>query len=512
MLTHRRLLTNAVVNTLGFVAQIAVSFVMAPITIAALGDERYGAWSFVESFLAYMLLFDLGVAASLVRFVPRFVTANDSQGLNRTYSACLIFFLGVAVLAALIGWPTLSVATGRWIHVPPELAPEIRLVVLVVVAHFALSLPLSIYPAMLDGLQAFVAKSLTRTLFLFLRIPALLLVFRTEARLLNMVFVLAATNLLESLVLAWLVYRSLPQLRFAPRQVDRATIRAVRGYSVDAFVAMMAGRLAFSTDAFVIGRWLNLAAIAHFRVANNVIDLAKTVLRSATTTLTPAVSASEAAGDMDAVRGYVVHGTRLSLYLVLPIQVGLFIFGRPFLALWLSPLYATAATPSMYILNITLGLTIAQSVASRVLYGMGRIRLFARITLLEGIVNVLVSAALVGLCGIEGAAWGTTVPHIASCLFVIREVGRLLELPSARYFARAWLAPSAAALLLPLVWLPVAAQIEIWTWATLVGAGLSGLLPYAIVVAILERRHWIHRTADRRAAPSTRDARDRRAA
>src|SRR2546422_10504213 len=63
LLTNRRLLTNAAVNTLGFLAQIAVSFVMAPLTIRALGDDRYGVWSFVESFLAYMMLFDLGIAA-----------------------------------------------------------------------------------------------------------------------------------------------------------------------------------------------------------------------------------------------------------------------------------------------------------------------------------------------------------------------------------------------------------------------------------------------------------------
>jgi O-antigen/teichoic acid export membrane protein len=324
-----------------------------------------------------------------------------------------------------------------------------------------LSLPLSIYPAMLDGLQAFVAKSVTRTVFLLLRIPALLAVFRTESPLLNMSMVLAATNLVESLVLAGIVYRRLPGLRFAPREVDRATIRAVRGYSFDAFVAMMAGRLAFSTDSFVIGRLLNLVAIAHFRVANTVIDLAKTILRSATTTLTPAISASEAVGDLDAVRSYVLHGTRLSLYLVLPIQLGLFLFGRPFFELWLPAGYAAAATPSMWILNITLALTIAQSVASRVLYGVGRIRLFARITLLEGTVNVALS---------------------------IGYVLRLLRMPLTRYIREAWRMPLTAAALPVSVWWPLSAGIAEWSWSKLFAIGLAGLAPYAAVVAAIEWR------------------------
>src|SRR5262249_47839516 len=159
-----------------------------------------------------------------------------------------------AALSALVGWSVLSLAMSRWFRLPASMHEEVKWVTAVVVIHFALSLPLSIYPAMLDGLQAFVAKSVTRTAFLLLRIPAVLWVFRSPAPLLNMTLVLAVANVLESLVLAVIVHARLPALRFTPRDVDRETIRAVRGYSFDAFVAMIAGRLAFSTDSFLIGR------------------------------------------------------------------------------------------------------------------------------------------------------------------------------------------------------------------------------------------------------------------
>src|SRR5438093_3586182 len=88
--SKRALFTNAAGNTLGLVAQLVVSFVMAPIVLRALGDARNGIWTFVESFLAYLMLFDLGIAASLVRFVPRHVASDDGEGLNRIFSACLV--------------------------------------------------------------------------------------------------------------------------------------------------------------------------------------------------------------------------------------------------------------------------------------------------------------------------------------------------------------------------------------------------------------------------------------
>lgn len=76
---RRRLLLNAVSNTAAFAATLAVSFVLAPIVLKALGDARYGAWSFAESFVAYLTVLDMGVAAALVRFVPRAVARNDRE-------------------------------------------------------------------------------------------------------------------------------------------------------------------------------------------------------------------------------------------------------------------------------------------------------------------------------------------------------------------------------------------------------------------------------------------------
>ncbi|HEV3143152.1 MAG TPA: hypothetical protein VGZ47_04630, partial [Gemmataceae bacterium] len=57
--SRRRLALNALMNGLAFIAQLAVAFFLAPLLLHHLGRERYGAWSFVESFLAYFTLFDL---------------------------------------------------------------------------------------------------------------------------------------------------------------------------------------------------------------------------------------------------------------------------------------------------------------------------------------------------------------------------------------------------------------------------------------------------------------------
>src|SRR5438132_9906968 len=87
--SRRALLVNAAASWLGFAAQVAVTFFLSPILIHGLGDRRYGIWALVDSVLAYLTLFDLGVAAAVVRYVARFEAARDRQELNRVFNTSL---------------------------------------------------------------------------------------------------------------------------------------------------------------------------------------------------------------------------------------------------------------------------------------------------------------------------------------------------------------------------------------------------------------------------------------
>src|SRR5436190_13362741 len=101
--TNRTLIIGAATNWAAFAAALAVSFFMAPYLIRSLGDARYGVWCVVESVLAYFTLFDLGIAACLVRFVAKFHATDARTELNRLVSACLAVFLIAAACVFVLG-------------------------------------------------------------------------------------------------------------------------------------------------------------------------------------------------------------------------------------------------------------------------------------------------------------------------------------------------------------------------------------------------------------------------
>jgi O-antigen/teichoic acid export membrane protein len=482
----RNLLINAVVNCAGFGAQVAVTLCMAPLLLHGLGDRRYGIWSLVESVLAYLMLFDLGVAASVVRYVARFEAIRDKDSLNRVFSTSVCIFLvaGALVLLVCVG----CAAAGPYLlGIPADLQAEGRWMLLLLGLNLAVGLPLGAYPAVLDGLGRYPAKTAVRTAGLLVRVPLFLLVVNGEGGLVELGWVITGTNLVEHLGMALIAHCYLPGLRFSLGLADRATFRTIRGYSVDAFLAMLAGRVSFQTDAIVIGAFLDPEHITFFAVAGKLVDYAKAALRNATMVLVPAVSTLEAKGDLAGIRKVLRDTTRYVIWLILPIQLGLMLLGKPFLTVWLgSARHAELIQPTLAILALPLALALVQSVVGRILYGMGRLRWFARAMMAEALVNLLLSVVLVRPLGIEGVAWGTTLPNIISNLAVAVYVCRALDVPYCSYLRSVFLVPVLAAVPLAAGWWAAAEFLDLNSWVPLLAVGAAGLAAYLAAAALAE--------------------------
>jgi O-antigen/teichoic acid export membrane protein len=482
----RRVLIGAVTNWLAFAATLLVGFFLTPYLVRRLGDGPYGVWAFVESVLAYFTLLDLGIAACVVRFVAKFHATGDRDELNRLVSTCLALFLGLGLVLFAVGagvLPTVLTSIEK-AGVP---ADEVVAFSLLMVANLAITLPLSLFPSILDGLERFALKSAVRVAVLAVRTVGIVIILEQRPSLLLLGVLITVCNLAEHVVLAGLAMRSLPGIRISRRFVDRATLKRVKGYSLDAFLAMVAGRACAQSGVVIIGAFLGAAPVTYFALASRLVEFAKALLRTATNTLTPAISSLEAIGDTAAIRRMFLRGTRWVLYLILPVQLGLVVFGRPFLTTWLGDSeYADRCYPALVILSSTLSLVVAQSVASRVLYGTGRLRTFARMALAEAGVNVGLSVILCPRFGLIGVAVGVAIPNLLMCVWVIGYTARMLGVSAGRYLGDCWLRPLVAASVPLIVWL--SADVSVTGWGSLAVAIAMGMVPYGLVALAVEFR------------------------
>ena len=158
-----------------------------------------------------------------------------------------------------------------------------------------------------------------------------------------------------------------------------------------------------------------------------------------------------------------------------------------------------ATFPPAAVLAGTLTLGVAQSAAARILYGLGELRWFARLTLLDAAANLLLTLLLVRPFGVEGVAWAVAVPNLVVCALVIDHTRRRLGVSAGEYL-RVWVKPLACAAVPLGVWLALG-RVEVAWGAIAAGVGL-GLLPYAGAVWVGEGR--IGRSRDRQGASGRR--------
>lgn len=484
---RRHVLTNAVASWLSFAATVVVTFFMSPVLVHALGDRDYGVWALVESVLAYLTLFDLGIGAAVVRYVARFHETQEMGNLNRIFSTSLAIFATLGMMALAV---TMALAFGwaRPLAVPAELAELTRWLLVLLGLNLAVGLPLGVYDSLLCGLGQYPLRTTIQLGILACRTATFLWILRNEYGLLEIGLAITAFGVLQNIVMVIAAHWSLPNLRFSPHFVDRHTFYTIRSYSLWAFVTMIAGRISFSTAAIVIGAVLTPEHITYFAIASRLTEYCKNAVRAATAVLTPAVSTLEATQDFDAIRHIFIAGSRYVVWFILPIQLGLICLGYCFLSLWMDRRIAEASYVPLLVLSLPLTLTLSQSITGRIFYGMGRLRWFAWMTISEALANLLISLVLVRYLGIVGVAIGTAIPNVAFNLALIFYACRVLDVPIGAYMRGAFLAPLAAAtgpLITWCTWRILAGEPSDWPHLLVVGS--TGLLIYMVAGCFLER-------------------------
>ena len=477
-------LLGAATNWFAFAATLAVSFFLTPYLIASLGKPQYDVWCVVESVLTYFTLLDLGVAACLVRAIAGHTSKPDAERVNRVSSCCLAVLSAAGVVAFVIGAPVLWML-GEKLEAKAGDPGDVLPFMLLMLLNLAFTLPLSTFPCILDGLQRFTIKSIIRIVGLTFRTVGFLIVVDRWHSLFPLAVVSLVTNLLEHAAMALFSFRTLPELHLRTRHIDRVTLRTVRTSSTDAFLAMLAGRITVQTGAIVIGLLLPAGQVTFFATAARLVEYAKSLLRTITSTLMPGVAAMDARGDREGIRKLYLKATRWLLYFVLPVQIGLLQFGAAFLKRWVGEDFVTGAYPTLVILSFTLTIGVAQSVASRLLYGLGKLRWFARAALGEAALNLILMYALIQYHGVEGVAFAVAVPNVLFCVFVLEYTRRQLGV-GCKSYGKAWLAPLVASVLPTAIWLSMGEPDA--TWPGIVAGVLAGLIPYALAVGLWEAK------------------------
>ncbi|HIR11820.1 MAG TPA: oligosaccharide flippase family protein, partial [Candidatus Fimenecus excrementavium] len=78
------------------VVEIFSTMLFTPFLIRTLGQAEYGVYQLVTSLTSYLVLLDLGVGNSVIRYVAKYRADNDIQAQKKFLGVTTIYYLLIA--------------------------------------------------------------------------------------------------------------------------------------------------------------------------------------------------------------------------------------------------------------------------------------------------------------------------------------------------------------------------------------------------------------------------------
>lgn len=475
------MLKNIGANWMLTLVTIAVTYVLLPYSLHALGETQYGTWVLISSITSYLGLLVLGVPMASVRYVAQHVRKGEEEELNRAVASCAGLYMSLGAVVLVVGAALLAVFD-RFFDIAPALRHTARLafalVVLNTAAGFVAQLPFGIMAAFDD----FVVRNKVLMASLVVRLALTLLLLRINPSLLMLAVVLSACLLFETTAGVVILRHRYPGLRLRASHFEWRTSKQIFSFSLFVLVLSVGAQLSFATDAIVIGKVLTVNAIPYFTTGSMLaIYLMEFVIAIAAVVM-PTASRLQAQQRMTELRDVFLRWSKICLSLTMMAGLFLIVFGARFIGWWVGDTFAQPAGSVLRILMIgNLIFLPVRGVALPTLMGLGKPRLPAFGFLTAGVLNVAMSVVLARRFGIDGVAIGTAVPNMLFAIWVLVLACRELEVPIAEYVR--YVVPRSALGAAPVLALLIVLErwFDIHTFGGLFAAGSLMLCLFGVV-------------------------------
>lgn len=473
--------TNTLANWSALIINTVVGFFLAPFILHRLGDSANGLYYLIGTVVGYYSLLDLGIGSSVIQYVAKFNATGDTENLYQVVNTTLFAY-------AILGFILLGVTCLGYFYIDslfrisPDFLQTARILFLITGLGVAFYFPFSIFYGIIDGLQRFYLTALLAAFFGIVRAVLVVLFLDRGYGLITLALIsVGAFSVCNNLACMALTPR-LIRLRWGWRYVNRKTMRLIFNYSSTSFIISIANLLRGRADNVVIGVFRSTGAITYFSIGQKLVEYVNRITGSIAGNFNALASHLHSENNDEGLKKLYIEGNRLCALAFIPVSAGLLILGRPLINVWMGPQYVSSSYAILVILlvpNIVMGI---QAASSRILYGMNLHKWLAKVMIVEGIANLILSVVLVRRMGIFGVAWGTAIPMVFTGVVLFPAyLCKVLKVSPLRFLRQSYTIPLLITAPMVAVLLVMRRFITAETWLTLVAQVAAGGIVYTVL-------------------------------
>lgn len=394
-----------------------IGLVILPFNVHHLGQAAYGLWMLTTSINTYFGIFDLGYGGSVTRYVAHYRALRDARSINEIVStlAAVFTLLGVVAYFAFV---VVAFNVDRVFKLTPDQIDTARILLLVSGTQVALGFPYSVFGGVMNGFQRYDLNNFVSIATSVVVAVVNVVMLTMGCSLVQLVIATTAVRLLSKEVYRANAYSVFPALSVKPSFFKRSRLREVTGFSVYIAVINWSNKLNYASDALIIGMFLSPAAVALWAVPRRLGEAVRSFTNQFNAVLMPVIVDSAARKKSQRLRMIFLQGTRLSLVLVTPFALGLFMMADRLIPAWVGSGFAGSVVVAQ-ILAVVIAFRVGNSTAGVVLKGAGQHKMLAITNAVAAVANVLLSVLWIQWYGLAGQAFGTLVPVAAASVLYL---------------------------------------------------------------------------------------------
>jgi O-antigen/teichoic acid export membrane protein len=391
--------------------KMAITFIMTPVIVHALGNYDYGVWEMVFAIIGYLEFLDLGLMPAIVRNVARFQALKDREELQRIYSTSMAFFLPVGLLLA-IGLIAFSLLAPNLIMKGPDPGSQkYTLFFIIIGIQIFFVFVGSVFDCCLEGFMLYNVRNYTTMVLSVVGAVIMYPLLKNGGGLLALAVVNACGFSLKYLFYGFLLSRErFGGLRFRVRHVSRKTFKGLFQFGLKSFIWASSLRISILSDPLVIGSVLGAALVPFYMIPVNLVSQARGIVWSITRVFLPAFSGLDALDEKEKSRDLYYGASRFMLGIVVPMIGGICLLGPAFISHWMGPEYAENGKMVLYIIAAAYLIQWLNPFSRRFLTAIDRHEILAKAGMISAALNLGLSITFVHFIGKEGVALGTLLP------------------------------------------------------------------------------------------------------
>ncbi len=251
---------------------MVLGFIITPITLSYLNPTSYGFWMTIQQVVGMLGLLEMGASIVVTQRVANPTLANDHTALSRFMSSCVAVQLGTAVIVAFLGF-VLQTRLFLWFKISEAEAPGSTVAYKLMVAWFAVSIVLSLLPAILaarqkmglaNGINITVQLISVVTVVPFLAVGLSIMSFPVAQWLAGIIGFTLAT---------YLVRKVAPPFKLKMSLLSKASIKGVLSFSLYNWLAKIAFMLLMASDNIIIASTLGAASVTPYLLTSRLAGM-----------------------------------------------------------------------------------------------------------------------------------------------------------------------------------------------------------------------------------------------